>query len=443
MQYRSPLAAIPEAIPRSADYAPGLQWLRAGACAAVLILHAAIPYVATPLPGLTWPVRHADPSRWLDPFFWTIFLVIMPLFFWLSGHGAEMSWRHRGGERFLQTRLRRLGVPFAIAVCVILPIELYIWVGGWVLHGHLPPVKLWSFGLKRFHSELWGPSNFWYLQYLLIYSACFAAWRWWQPVPRPRLMATTSLSIWQQRIGRMASSVEAACVRVWAHPAGLGLLLAPIVLTLWMEPGVSLGFFHGWVPKPEKCLLLGLFFIAGVLTAKSPARSRTTGLIQLAGAVSVLLLVTPIGHTYLQHESSIAVHIALKTVPDRAALPDLLVWGLAGGVGLGMVLLTAGIWNTCQTIEIPPPAPVSRFAEGSYWTYLTHHSLVAAIHVALSRTEWPALTQFLLTLLTTAAICQVTYERMVIGSRLQTLLNGRSSRPAPAPPAAASHRRAA
>lgn len=443
MQNRSPLAAIPGTVPQSAEYAPGLQWLRAGACAAVLVLHAAIPYVATPIPGLTWPVRHANPSGWLDPFFWTIFLVIMPLFFWLSGHGAESSWRQRGGWRFLQVRLQRLGIPLAIAVCLILPIELYIWVGGWVLHGYLPPVKLWSFGLKHFHAELWGPSNFWYLQYLLIYSACFAAWRWWQPVPRPRLMATTPLSLWCQRIGRSAASIEAVCVRIWAHPAGLGLLLVPSVLILWSEPGVSLGFFHGWVPKPEKCLLLGLFFIAGVLTARSPVRSRSAGFFKLAGAATVLLSMAPTIQTYLQHESSAVVHVALKTVPDRAALSDFLVGGLAMGVGLAIVLLTAGIWDVCQAIETRPPASVARFAESSYWTYLTHHTLVAALHVAFSRTEWSAVTQFVLTLLITVVVCQVTYERMVIGSRLQTLLNGRTSRPAPTPAVVASQRRAA
>ena len=64
----------------------GFDAVRAVAVVAVVVLHALVPYLKHPMPGLVWSVSVMDePSALADGVFWSIELFVMPLFLVIAG----------------------------------------------------------------------------------------------------------------------------------------------------------------------------------------------------------------------------------------------------------------------------------------------------------------------------------------------------------------------
>ena len=143
----------------------GLDALRAFAALGVVLLHACVPYLRHPMPGLSWSVADT-PHTAIDLLFWSIELFIMPLFLVLAGFFAWRTLKQRGPRSLFRGRARRLLVPLLFGAVVILPLDLYCWVGSWVAEGLVSPVKLKSLKVDPPLGEnLWGLSHLWFLQY--------------------------------------------------------------------------------------------------------------------------------------------------------------------------------------------------------------------------------------------------------------------------------------
>ena len=99
----------------------GFDWLRVAACLGVVLLHACIPFLKTPLTGLAWPVNDQH-SPIVETIFWAIQGTIMPLFFCMSGYWASISLQKVGANQFLKTRFTKVlfplgsGLPFTAVV---------------------------------------------------------------------------------------------------------------------------------------------------------------------------------------------------------------------------------------------------------------------------------------------------------------------------------------
>lgn len=378
-----PARAIP--LPNSARR-PGLDVLRAAATILVVMLHAAVPYIVAPMPGLAWPVRNTVVSPVVDLLFWGIEGAIMPLFFVLSGYGAAqtLTSRPRG---FLSTRWRRLGWPLLAAAAIILPVELYVWLIGWAADGQIPWQKLRSLKLGPYHNNLWGLSHLWYLEYLLIYSA--ALWA------GDRYLGVQT----RQAIFRRA--------RPWLALRA-GWLAALAMAVLWVAPEVVVGFQHGFLPFPMKLVFSGLFFVSGVLEFHRPSRFLPT--VRSTCAVAGCLL---IGLLPLIHRQTAQSLIGL----DRSAL--------AAGLAIYAVLVTQASWQWAITSQISPVPSATYLSQASFWIYLVHHPLVASWQIGLRSTGWPALIQFGIVTLGTMAVSLASYEWLVRGTSLAAFLEGR------------------
>jgi peptidoglycan/LPS O-acetylase OafA/YrhL len=140
----------------------GLDAARAYAMLLVIALHAAVPFMATPI---GWAVE--DPSHHLavDVFVWLVHAFVMPVFFWLSGLFGRATYERAGLAGFARSRVVRIGVPFAIALvpCSLAMNALWDWAAARrgvvqvaTLHGSGLPVTL---------------SHLWFLYYLLPISA--------------------------------------------------------------------------------------------------------------------------------------------------------------------------------------------------------------------------------------------------------------------------------
>ena len=181
------------------------------------------------MPGLAWPVQDGK-SSFVDAVFWGNEIFIMPVFLILAG---MLAWRtvHRKGQRALiSSRARRLLIPFAFGLVVILPADLYVWLAGWVTEGIIAPVKLKSLKFENgMDKELWGTSHLWFLMYLFLFVAALGiGYRFFKG------------QRWSTR---------------WTAAA---ILLAGIT-SLVFAPEVVWGFQHAFLPVPSKfiysCLL--------------------------------------------------------------------------------------------------------------------------------------------------------------------------------------------
>ena len=153
----------------------GLDWLRAGAAVAVVGLHAAMPYMLHPFPGLHWTTHDPQPSAIVDACGWALNACVMPVFFLMSGFFAARTFTQKSVNDALQHRARRIVFPLIFGCLCILPLSFYVWVLSWVCDGLVPVDKLRKLNIKGPLSEnLWGVAHLWYLEYLFLFTV--VAW---------------------------------------------------------------------------------------------------------------------------------------------------------------------------------------------------------------------------------------------------------------------------
>ena len=139
---------------------PGLDAARALAMLLVVAVHAAIPFMATPI---GWAVEDDTYLEAVDLFVWVGHAFLMPVFFWLAGYFARIVVARDGAARFVRARVVRVALPLAVA---IVPCSLALhaeW--DWAQHRHATVENLRSSGLAVDLGHLW------YLYYLIIVSA--------------------------------------------------------------------------------------------------------------------------------------------------------------------------------------------------------------------------------------------------------------------------------
>ncbi len=323
---------------------PGFDTVRAMAAIGVVLLHACVPYLRHPMPGLAWPVRDSQ-SNCVDLLFWSIELFIMPVFLVLAGFLAWQTLSHRGPLALVRGRTRRLLRPLLFGIVVILPMDLYAWLLGWVAEGLIPVVKLKSLKIASpLGDDLWGLSHLWFLQYLFLYvvaaACCFAAVKRYPSLqrlrPRPAI-------------------------------AAIGLMVVAAA-TLVLRPDVVWGFQHAFEPVPSKWIYSGTFFLGGIGIAISDPQ-----LLWLRQRVGRL-----IGPAVLLGFAAVAM--------GR--------WHLAGGEGnlaaMTLASLTvASAWMITLVgigvaARIPSVSPkVKYLAAASFWVYLVHHPILGIVHLDL------------------------------------------------------------
>jgi len=389
------------------DRQRGLDLLRALGAILVVMLHVGMPYLTHPLPGLIWSADSPDKSRLVTMICWTINGFIMPLFFLMSGFMAAQLAVQLGNRGFLTHRLKRLGQPFLLACCLILPMDLYVWVLGWVAEGSVPwkALRRLSFP-EQYDTALWGLAHLWYLGYLLIY--CVAAWGLRELWSLRRQLSPPTLRF-QRRPFLPAPgliTLSAAC------------LLAGTVL--WWQPRIVIGFRNAFYPLWENLLYYAIPFALGwfwkqQLIDKAPGSTQVSAVRLLVGAGLVgCLLILPLKW-----------HLEQETQPAAIALAPYLfaTFGL---------LMTAGLFQLA--LNFPPgplPAFVRFLAKASFWIYLFHHPLTGLINIDFKAVRWDPFLEFVLSTGIVLGLCLATFEVGVRRTWLGKILNGVQEPPRP------------
>ncbi len=367
----------------------GLDLVRGLAALGVVLLHSAVPYLRHPMPGLTWSVTDSA-SEVADVAFWTIELFIMPVFLAMAGFLLVPALVRRGAWGMWQSRWKRLARPLLFGIIVILPIDFYLWLCGWVSEGLISPRKLQS--LKFEHGidrDLWGLSHLWFLLYMLTYVGMIAA------------VATIA-----KQSRRLATWIG------WFQRPQVLLptVFAVAVVTLVVRPEVVWGFQHRFEPVPSKWLYSLMFLLVGMFWAaydpqlKNLLRlnhPRTIMISAIVAAVAVIL-----GRWHLEtrgtEHQTYATSVVLAILTVSAA---------------GMITATAIALAVARTKRLPDS--MMYLTAASFWLYLVHHPLLVLLHIDLKwlAPSMPSEIKMAASFLLSTAISLVLYEVLVRRTR--------------------------
>ncbi|MDG2014784.1 MAG: acyltransferase [Pirellulaceae bacterium] len=374
----------------------GLDALRCFAALGVVLLHSCVPYLRNPMPGLTWSVMDT-PNTAIDFLFWSIELFIMPLFLVLAGFFAWQTLQRRGPNILIRGRARRLLIPLLFGAIVILPLDLYCWVGSWVAEGIVSPAKLKSLKLDHpIGQNLWGLSHLWFLQYLFLYVACLATFaiaakRYpWIKEYQPSLKTSLSLTV-------MAAT-----------------------LILCIEPQVVWGFQHSFLPVPSKWLYSGIFFTLGLMLAIHDPKLlwvKSYAPRLAAPALITCMLALLLGRWQLEQW----VSAPTETRQSAFSLAGILLAALTAGSALLTTLSLIGL-----SLKLIPTVPnsVRYLAAASFWIYIVHHPILGLTHLDLKLLlpQFSPIVKMTLSFATACCLSLLTYEAVVRTTRLGQLL---------------------
>ena len=130
----------------------------------------------------------------------------------------------------------------------------------------------------------------------------------------------------------------------------------------------------------------------------------------------------------------IAASLALAGLPPRP-IGDLAT-RLAGAVCYALAIWTTTFAVIGLALRFLSGFSASRryIADASYWIYLIHLPIVAALQVVISPLDWPWPVKFATILLVALPVMLASYQLFVRYSFIGAVLNGRRVRQSPEPP---------
>ena len=380
----------------------GLDALRGISAVLVVLLHAGIPYMTTPLSYLVWPARDAHPCPVVDGLTWCTECFLMPLFFVLAGFFSQGILISRGERKFIEGRTHRLMVTqFFAGPLVMLPC-LGIWSLGWIADGLFVPKNFMNWGIPaELKSELYGFGHFWFLNYLYTYCLilCGASWL------TKRFRVTKPAETDGMLPGFLA--IDHVMVSVWKP-----LLPAiPCALVLFYDPRIVLGFYQTFLPVLSKLVYYAIYFFVGVALYRHRAALHLHARFGQAYLVVASLLFA--ATLPMIHE-----HQTLALTGGRLILMSSLLALFAWYATFGLLAVSLRTKHGDHAIT-------RYLAEASFWIYIVHLPFVGLTHVAIAQMPVPTIAKFFLAGMIPLSISLMTYQVFVREKWLGLFLDGR------------------
>jgi glucan biosynthesis protein C len=375
-----------------------LDAVRGGALLLGIVFHATLSFL--PAPTRMWIIEDRRPSVTLAVLFFAIHVFRMTTFFLVAGFFAHMSFHRRGARVFIKDRLQRIALPLAVGWPIVFAAmtAVVFWAAHFSNGGPVPGAAGWPPTLSKFPL-----THLWFLYVLLEFYAA-------------TLLLRTGM-VWLDRSGRIRTGADRLIGLVMRSPLATAILAVPI--------GIALNHDPAWqglqgIPTPDQSLITNLQAVVGFGTAFGFGwlLHRQIDLIRILERRWLLNLVFSIG--------LIAASFVLAVVPQSGSaairLADVSCYALA-------------IWTTTFAVIGVALRFLSDFsaarryvADASYWLYLIHLPIVAALQVGVSSLDWPWPAKFATILLVAVPAMFVSYQLLVRYSVIGAVLNGRRIR---------------
>ena len=353
----------------------GLDWLRAGAFALLILYHIGMAFVTgawlvklTQIEWLSYPMMFVQPWR-------------LGILFIVSGYASHALLRKLGGvEPFVRQRTLRLIVPLLFAMALIVPPQ--IWVSLQLNHGysgsylHFLAHDAFRFGVYD-GVTLPGWEHLWFVFYLWLYTILLAA---------SVALAPAAL---KARLAAAFASLATGQRLLWLPL----IYFMPVRAAITFTTGESHGLFNDWLSDAIylPCFLFG-FGLAGTRVLwPAIARVWKPGL-ALALASYAVLVAVETAYPADMHPPH------LMMAADRAALAAMM-WGMA------LVLL-----RLADTILNRDHSWRARISEAVFPFYIIHQTIIVIGAWWLLPAALPAWLAFLILLVATVAGCWLFYR---------------------------------
>jgi glucan biosynthesis protein C len=403
---------------KSEDRFHALDACRGAAMLFGIFLHSGASFFATPV---GWAIRDRSTSLVADLLVGTIHVFRMPVFFLLAGFFARLLYERLGPRTFVYHRVRRILIPFVVALPLLSPTMNALWRWGGARTS--PEARLGSvapmfdIGLDMGRTIVTPPGHLWFLYYLSMLLA---------------ILVVTVIVLERLPLEQLASSVDrlvGMAVRGRYLAFIVAVPTAPTLLSM-KQPGAA-DTPYGFVPQPWVLAYYGIFVAVGWFLHRRSDLLPELGLrLRRQLAVGILVL-TPF--------AAWAAHEALGGGPIDPPYVRL-AWLYLGAVfGWIAVLLFLGVFVRYLSA---PRAWVRWLSDASYWCYLVHLPVAVTLQILVADFAWPAIIKFALVTGATFAFCLFTYHAFVRYTFVGTVLNGRRTRSAAAvlsEPEVASH----
>jgi peptidoglycan/LPS O-acetylase OafA/YrhL len=383
----------------TADLGNALDTLRVVGTFLVLMFHAALSYLASPMRLTLW---HAYDSRGhvsMDLFAYWGNGFAMPLFFLAAGVSAPAAIESRGVRVFLKHRAGRFLRPLLFGCLTIMPVCYIISAYGLLVTGRCTANEIltWRFRpvLQR---HLYGLGHLWFLEYLFVVCALWAGcWL---------LGRTLTRFAGGSKDGRGRDWLEQIFGSRW-RPL---LLAVPTALIFLADTDTVIRIENILLPNPSRVIhYLYCFAVGGWISRLRAPKERL------------------IPHSRLYLVLAPVVFAAMAPLLLRFVAAPIAGWERVVFVGLAAVfpwLTILGGLGVCLEF-IKGKGPAMRFlAEASFWVYLIHLPIVMLMQVLLLPIPWPGPVKFLVTSAVGATLSVLSYEYVTRYSLVGEIVNG-------------------
>jgi len=390
-------------VPPSSERLHALDAVRAFALLLGIVLHATLSFV--PAPTRFWLIQDTHQSVILALLFFAIHVFRMTTFFLMAGFFAHMSFHRRGAFGFVKDRLQRIGLPLVMGWPIVFaPMFLVvIWASGFPNGGPIPGEAHWPPALPNFPL-----THLWFLYVLLELYAFMLLLRW--------------AVVWLDASGALRTALDRLTAWIMRNP------LAPAVLAIPI--GVAFSFDRTWinvmgvmtpdqslVTNPQAFIAFGFAFGFGWLLHRQVDLLRTLErrwLWNLLPAIGLILIGFVIAGAMLSMPGAPPLPVSRETLRLVSAfLYALAIWTTTFAV-IGVSLrFMSGFSPTRRYI-----------ADASYWLYLIHMPIVAALQVAVSQFDWPWPIKFAAILVVALPLMLASYHLLVRFTIIGLVLNG-------------------
>jgi ABC-type multidrug transport system ATPase subunit/peptidoglycan/LPS O-acetylase OafA/YrhL len=357
--------------------------------------HAALSFMPEWPPGI-WAMVDNSPSPFLGDAAFVAHIFRMSLFFFIAGFFGRLLYHKLGARAFWANRGKRIVIPLIAGWVVLFPVIAFIWSQGLTKVLGAPPAA------PPPMPEGWFPlTHLWFLyQLVLLYVAVITV--------RALVVRLDPALRFRALVDRLVRGSIGSLFAV----ATLGIPLAAtlVALPMWFywqgipTPDMSL------MPQLPACVGFGTAFVFGWLVNRS---RDALVMIEKRWLVHLALAIPATGwllHTL--HDTPMAQ--PGFTTQAFAYLLGVAIWGWALGLTGAALRFLSGY------------SAVRRYiADASYWIYLAHLPVVAALQVWVG--HWPLHwgVKYPLILVVSFAALFLSYHFLVRPTALGKLLNGR------------------
>jgi glucan biosynthesis protein C len=343
-----------------------------------------LPFHALVLVGLNNGLDDIEAS-----ILWTIHVFRLPLFFLVAGFFAALLLRARGLRELLRNRAIRIGIPLVAGVIAVVPV-ITLEIQALAERPHRP----WAEGLTAFADP--HPSFLWFLWYLaLIYAGALLARHILTAMPSvPRILVEG---------GR----------RLLSNPLTPLLLAIPVALLLYRQPTWTADAPpESFLPRPDLLCYYAIFFAAGWLLFAAPGLREA-----------------------IERKPGSYLALAALTLPPALALyllqSEPAVGASRGFHLLALLLLSAATWSLVFAMLGASrrfgdrPSPRLRYwTDASYWIYLSHFPVMAALALAIAALPMPDAVRLTILAGGTLAVIFPAYGAFVRHTAIGRILHG-------------------